>query len=92
MPTASDSNPPDPISSGDPDADFLLIFVSRLKKHRLQKKITLREMEKRMNVTHAYLSKVERGAAQPGMVVLMRWCRALDLHFMDVWKQASGEE
>lgn len=83
--------PPDFAPPGDPDAELLLAIISLLRKRRREKNLTLRDLEKSMKISHSYLSRVERGLAQPGLVVLMRWCRTLDVQFVDVWKQASGE-
>ncbi len=88
MPSASGPKS-DSAPLGDPDAELLSAIVSLLHKHREEKNLTLRDLEKSMKISHSYLSKVERGLAIPGLIVLMRWCRALDLQFVEVWKQAS---
>ena len=91
MPSASGSSTPDGVPSGDPDIDLLLEIVFILRETRLQKKLTLRDLSQMMGISYAHLSRAERGLSQPGLWVLLRWCRALDLKFGKVWKQVSGE-
>ena len=91
MPSASGSPTPDGVPSGDPDIDILLGIVFVLRETRLQKKLTLRDLTQMMGISYAHLSRAERGLSQPGLLVLLRWCRALDLKFSDVWNQVSGE-
>ena len=85
--------PADPATSenpsGDPDADLLFRIVEILREARRNRKYTLRDLSGKMGITYSFLSYAERGLSQPGLVVLMRWCRALDLDFIDVWKEAS---
>lgn len=92
MPHAFGCQPPDPASSGDQDADVLQAIVFLLHQERLKKGLTLRDLKQKMGISHAHLSRAERGVAQPGLVVILRWCRALDLKFGDIWKQVSGEQ
>lgn len=82
---------PDGPPSGDPDLDVLLRFVGILRDSRQQQGLTLRDLTGRMGINFAHLSRAERGLTQPGLVVLLRWCRALGLRFGDVWRKASGE-
>jgi transcriptional regulator with XRE-family HTH domain len=65
--------------SGDPDVDRLLRIVAALHSERIAKGLTLRQLSKMINVDFTHLSRSERGLTQPGLVVLLRWCRALDL-------------
>ena len=92
MPSKFGCQPPAPSPSGDQDADVLLAIVFILHQERLKKSLTLRDLKQKMGISHAHLSRVERGEAEPGLVVILRWCRALDLKFGDIWKQVSGEK
>lgn len=67
--------------SSDPDEAYLRRFLQRLKREREQRGMTLRDLEKLTGVSNAHLSRAERGISEPGIVVLRRWCRALDLEF-----------
>lgn len=89
MSSAAGHSALDGIPSGDPDVDTVLRIASILQKTRVKKKLTLRDLEEQMGVSYAHLSRCERGLAQPGLVVLLRWCRALDLEFPKVWRQAT---
>ena len=93
MPSASEPRPPDRAlaDSGDPDDAVVLAIVSLLRQTRREKGLSLRELGEKTKIYHVHLSRAERGVSQPGLIVLIRWCRALDLRFIDVWKQASGE-
>ncbi len=91
MPPFPGSSIPDGTPSGDPDLDVLLKFVRILRDTRRHKKLTLRDLTGKMGINFAHLSRAERGLTQPGLVVLLRWCRALDLQFGEVWRQSSGE-
>lgn len=82
-----DANP-----SGDPDMDVLLGIVSILREKRRERGLTLRDLNGKMGIAYSYLSRAERGLSQPGLVVLLRWCRALDLRLADVLIQASGDD
>jgi transcriptional regulator with XRE-family HTH domain len=84
-------SPPDGVPSGDPDLDALLRLIGILRASRQQQQLTLRDLTEKMGIDFAHLSRAERGLTQPGLVVLLRWCRALGLKFEDVWRQASGE-
>lgn len=73
----------------DPDEAYLRRFVLRLKQERETRGLTLRDLEKMMGVNNAHLSRAERGLSEPGIVVLRRWCRALDLKFEKVCQQVG---
>ena len=91
MPPSPGFSIPDGDPSGDPDLDALLRFVGILREARRQQGLTLRDLNGMMGINFAHLSRAERGLTQPGVVVLLRWCRALGLQFGEVWQQASGE-
>ena len=73
--------------SDDPDVDRLLQMVAMLKAKRIAKGFTLRQLSRMMNVDFTHLSRSERGLTQPGLVILMRWCRALDLEIESLFRK-----
>lgn len=77
-------------SSGDPDVDRVLRIVSILNTERLAKGLTLRKLSKIMKVDFTHLSRSERGLTQPGLVILMRWCRALDLEIESLFRDSKA--
>ena len=91
MSYASGTSPLDGVPSGDPDIDLLLKMLLILRETRLKKKLTLRDLTQVMGISYAHLSRAERGLSHPGLLVLLRWCRALDLKFGEVWLEVSGE-
>lgn len=78
-----------PSGSDDPDVAYLCRFVARLKEERLARGMTLRDLEKATGINNAHLSRAERGITEAGIVVLRRWCRALELTFEDVCQEIS---
>ena len=84
-PIRTDGNP-----SGDPDLDMLLKIVAILRESRLRQGLTLREMTEKMGISYAHLSRAERGLTQPGFVVILRWCKALNVEFGEVWRSVGG--
>ena len=91
MRAASGSSALDGVPSGDPDIEILLKILFLLRKTRIEKKLTLRDLTQVMGISYAHLSRAERGLSHPGLLVLLRWCRALDLKFGEVWFLVSGE-
>ena len=51
--------------------------------------MTLRDLEKATGVSNGHLSRAERGLSEPGIVVLRRWCRALNLEFETVCRESE---
>jgi transcriptional regulator with XRE-family HTH domain len=76
--------------SGDPDVDRLLRIVAALHAIRMAKGLTLRKLSKLIQVDFTHLSRSERGLTQPGLVVLLRWCRALDLEIETLFRDSRG--
>lgn len=76
---------------GDQDVDILLKVVAILRENRHKKKYTLRDLSGKMGIANSFLSRAERGLSQPGLVVLFRWCRALDLDFQAVLAEAISQ-
>jgi transcriptional regulator with XRE-family HTH domain len=86
-PFENPENPP-----GDRDLDILLRIVSILRKARREKGYTLRDLAGKAGVTYSFLSYAERGRSQPGLLVLLRWCRALDLDVQAVLREAIFQQ
>ena len=87
--SASSGHPQPPgSSSGDPDVDRLLRIVEVLHSERLSRGLTLRKLSKMVDIDFTHLSRAERGLTQPGLVVLMRWCRALDFEIEDLFRDS----
>lgn len=76
----------------DGDVIFLRRLVDLLTATRKNKGITLRELGKLTGYNWGYLSRAERGLTQPGVVSLCKWCRALDLSFVEAVRKASQDE
>ncbi|WP_425602314.1 helix-turn-helix domain-containing protein [Luteolibacter yonseiensis] len=66
-------------------------MVKFLRETRIEKGLTLRDLTEEMGVSYSHLSRAERGLSQPGLVVLLRWCRALDFPFGHLWEIASED-
>ena len=79
---------PDGNPSGDPDVTVVLKMVTILRDARIEKGLTLRDLKDKMGISYAHLSRAERGLSHPGIVVLLRWCRALELSFEEIVKVA----
>lgn len=89
MPSRSADPPPTrDSSSGDQDADQVTRMMAILKEERMAKGLTLRKLSRLMNVDFTHLSRAERGLTQPGLVILMRWCRALDLEIESLFRNS----
>ncbi len=81
---------PRDLFSSDPDVDRVGRMMAVLKAERLAKGLTLRKLSRMMNVDFAHLSRSERGLTQPGLVILMRWCRALDLEIESLFQNSQN--
>jgi len=62
----------------------------RIRSRRRERGLTLMEVARRANLSHPFLSQVERGLAQPSMSSLFRIARALDV--TQDWLLAAGAE
>jgi transcriptional regulator with XRE-family HTH domain len=78
----------DEFDSQDPDLLVVQRMVTILKEARLSRKFTLRQIAGEMKIDNTHLSRCERGLVQPGLIVLLRWCRALDLRADDLLKDS----
>ncbi len=54
--------------------------------------MTLRQLSEAIGYDFSYLSKAERGLAQPGLVPLRKWSRALGLSFAKLIVTESDDE
>lgn len=88
MPRRSGTSITEEPSSDDPGEAWLQRILKILRETRIKRGLPLRELTIKMKVHHAHLSRAERGLAQPGFVVLVRWCEALELDLESVIKEA----
>ena len=54
-----------------------IILGQRIRRHRLQKKLTQEQLAEQVGVSPAFLGHVERGSRIPSLETLMKLCRAL---------------
>lgn len=85
----TDDDPIPAIIDEDPDLEFLRRLVVLLSEGRTSKGISLRQLSMEIRYSYSYLSKVERGETQPGVVTLRRWARAVGLDFSQAVKAAN---
>jgi len=81
-------SPEDP-ASDDPDVERVRRMVEILKAQRLAQGLTLRQLSKSMQVDFTHISRSERGFAQPGLVILLRWCRALGMEIESLFRESK---
>jgi len=68
------------------------LFGSYLKKLRLDRKMSLREVEKMAKISNAYLSQVERGERNiPTLKILSRVAKAYGIEVSELTKRAEEE-
>jgi len=72
----------------DQDVLFLQAMVSHLVLRRKTLGLNLRQLGEATGYNWGYLSRAERGIAQPGIVSLCKWCRALETDFVSVAREA----
>ena len=62
-----------------------LTFGERINQLRCEKKLTLRELSRRLELTHVFLRDIESGKRYPSQTVLRRLAKALDveLHVLE---------
>jgi len=61
-------------------------MMAILKTERMAQGLTLRKLSGMMNVDFTHVSRSERGLTQPGLVILMRWCRALGVEIETLFR------
>ena len=74
--------------SQDPDLLVVQRILAVLRETRMNRNVTLRQLAEKMKIDNTHLSRCERGLVQPGLIVLLRWCRALELPAEDLLKNA----
>lgn len=52
-----------------------MTFGERLKELRKSKKITIRELERRINMSNAIISQYENNLREPGMKAIIKLCK-----------------
>lgn len=77
------------LPTGDVDEDRLLIMVSKLKKTRIERRLSLRTVAEAMKIDFSHLSRAERGKVHPSMVILLRWCRALAVDYQVLYVESD---
>lgn len=63
-----------------------------LRKHRKQKKLTLRAVAEQASISEGFLSQVENDVNSPSVDTLVRICKALDVEAGDLLTQAGKKE
>ncbi len=81
-----------PPSGGDSDVEFLCRIVNRLVVQRKALGISLRQLSEATGYDFSYLSKAERGLAQPGLIPLRKWSHALGFPFSRLIASESADE
>jgi transcriptional regulator with XRE-family HTH domain len=73
-------------------ADIVRAFAERLRGTRLARGITQRDLAQRAHVTFSYISRLEAGAAAPGIDMLERLAQALEVSAVDLLPAPSRPE
>jgi transcriptional regulator with XRE-family HTH domain len=63
-----------------------------IKKHRKEKKLTLRAIAEKANVSEGFLSQVENSVSSPSVDTLVNICKAIGVNAGDLLNQANGRE
>jgi transcriptional regulator with XRE-family HTH domain len=64
---------------------------ARLRRLRLMRRMSLRELAARVGCTVSMLSKVESGQASPSLKLLTHWCDVLQTSYASVFEEAEPE-
>ena len=67
-------------------------IARRLKTFRLANRMTLKQLAQRAGCTDAYLSQLERGLANPSIMILKKIASALQIKVVDFFLEAEIEE
>lgn len=70
-------------------AAIVRAFAERLKRLRLAREMTQRELAERAHVTFSYISRLEAGGAAPGIDLLERLAQALKVSVTDLLPTSS---
>lgn len=77
-----------PISSPNADQPGLRALGSAIRAARLERQISQEELAHRSNVDRSYMSSIERGAQNPGIVSILRIARAMDMTMTELMAEA----
>jgi transcriptional regulator with XRE-family HTH domain len=67
-------------------ADFQKSFGKHLKKVRLERKLSIRELELRGSIERSTISKLESGLLNPTLFTIRKICDALEINFEEFFK------
>jgi len=67
-------------------------IAEKLKTYRSQNQMTLRQLAERAGCTDAYLSQLERGLANPSIMILKKIATAMGLQIVDFFLEPGGGE
>lgn len=84
-PSGSSSPPEDP--GDDPDLATVRRITTFLLHERQKQGLTLRRLGQKMKVDFSHLGRAERGETQPSLMIILRWCRALEIPFDEMVQQ-----
>lgn len=65
---------------------------SLIKKHRKEKKLTLKVVAEKANVSEGFLSQVENSVSSPSVDTLVNICKAIGVNAGDLLNKANGHE
>jgi transcriptional regulator with XRE-family HTH domain len=65
---------------------------SLIKRHRKEKKLTLKAVAERANVSEGFLSQVENSVSSPSVDTLVNICKAIGVSAGDLLNKANGHE
>ncbi len=72
--------------------DQLGLIGIRIKQKRIEKKLTLRELAKRSNLSPGLISKIENFRTMPSLAVLMDIAQALEVDLSELVKNLSSSQ
>lgn len=66
------------------DERFLIALSGRLRAEREACKMNLRQLGELTGYSYSHHGRVEQGKVQPGILLLLKWCQALELNLVEV--------
>ncbi|MFT4144019.1 MAG: helix-turn-helix transcriptional regulator [Mobilitalea sp.] len=73
----------------DPDHEFVASFLGILKEERAAKGWTVRMVGERAGIDNGIVTRGENLDRIPGIIVLRKWVRALELDWVEVYRRAE---
>ncbi len=67
-------------------------IADKIKNFRLENRMTLRQLADRAGVTAAYLSQLERGLANPSLMILKKIASALETNIVNLFLESESNE